>query len=166
MIVSVPKFYLNADDIKRVVSDLNFVEMQYGLEVENFYMIPEGVLEGFSTVLSRPLMFTPDSGRFRLPYPVVHFEAPQPHMILCAAVAMEDTVFRTHRHKPTDSISAVEVEGNMGAFIADNCFDASKWEAMTTVVMRPNDLVVFSPLLWHSFEKNLIKWFGLVKADA
>ena len=159
-------FYVNADKIFSIVKDLEFARMPYGLEVEKFQMLSAEVADGFGFLLSRRVKFSPASGAFRVPYPVIHFEEPCEGQIFSAAVALAETKFCLHRHLETGFTTALEVGENLKGFVADNCFDKSKWEIYSTVKMMPNDVVVYKPLIWHSFEGGMIKWFGLEAEDA
>lgn len=166
MLFFAPGFYLDSDRIFSIVRGLDFIRMPYGMEIENFQMVSEEVRQGFCFLLSRNVRLSSGSGTFRVPYPVIHFEEPYECQIFGAAVALSETTFRLHRHLATGYISANQVVENLQGFVNDNCFDKSRWEEYAVLKMKPNDVVLYKPLAWHSFESEMIKWFGIEVDDA
>jgi hypothetical protein len=161
MIVQVEDFYKNSQNILSVVKPLNFKDSIYGHEIPEFFMIPEGIDQGFSAITNISVKLRENSGLFRIPYPTIHFENFDQKSLFIGIVALEDTVFRTHRHRETQSHAVTDIVKNLQQFIKENCFDKEKWDIIAEINLKAGGLILVKPWLWHSLEEKLVKIFYL-----
>jgi hypothetical protein len=166
MFIFVPEFYRNSEQILSVVKGLPLVCSRHGKEIENFNMVAPEVVDAFGMLLSNRVLALEPSGLFRVPYPVIHFDDFDRASFFHAAIALEEGLFKTYRHKETGFSTVVDVGDNFDKFVSENCFDESKWDIAAQVLMKPNDLILYKPFLWHSFSSTYMKFFYLARADA
>jgi hypothetical protein len=161
MFIHISDFYHNTESIYGPVILLDYQPCLHGYEVLDFYMVPQGIENGFADITGRKIKITKKSGVFRRPYPIIHFENFDQNSFFVGAVALEKTTFQTHRHKETGITSVTSVQDNLEEFVKNNCFSKEKWDTVANINLKAGDLVLFKPWLWHSFEDKLIKVFYL-----
>lgn len=161
MIIHVENFYNDVQSIFEPVVNLPFKSCLYGEELVDFYMVPQGIDEAFHGITNQKVKLRSDSGTFRKPYKVVHFENFDKSSLFVGVVALEDTIFRTHRHSETGSHTVTNIQENLDEFIAKNCFDQSKWSTIAEINLKAGSLILFKPWLWHSLDQKLVKVFYL-----
>jgi len=165
MFMHIQKFYEKTDELHKIISLLDFKPNKFGEELLNFNLISPGIEDGFSSILNQKIKLNKEaSGCFRKPNQSVHFEDFGPETLWVGLVALEDTIFKTHKHKETGSahiFSAAETQEKAQEFINSNCTDESKWDAVATVNLMAGDLILVKPWMWHSLDNKLVKVFYL-----
>ena len=168
MFTHIQKFYEKTDELHKIISLLDFKPNKFGEELLNFNLISPGIEEGFSSILNQKIKLHKEtSGTFRKPNQTVHFEDFGPQTLWVGLVALEDTIFKTHKHKETGSthiFSAAETPEKAQEFINNNCTDESKWDTVAMVNLMAGDLILVKPWMWHSLDNKLIKVFYLESA--
>lgn len=164
MFTHLEKFYEKPNELFEIISKLDFKENLYGDEIKDFNMISQGIEDAFSQIVGQKVSLTKDSGRFRKPYSPIHFENFSENSVFVGFVALEDTVFRTHRHKETGYTNVFPITEDLNTFIKDNCFDPEKWEVIADVKLLAGNLLLVKPWVWHSLDNKLVKVFYLEKA--
>jgi hypothetical protein len=150
-------FHDNAKQFCEIISKLNFVESTFGQEVKNFNHKPDELAEAISYILGRPLQHSENSGLYRKPFPFIHFENWTPQSAFAAAIALEDTVFYTYKHKELgiyNVLQMAEKAKEMDKFIEENSQNFDNWETIATINLKQGDLIVLQPWVWHSFEED------------
>jgi hypothetical protein len=162
-------FHDNAKQFCEIISKLNFVDNTFGQEVKNFNHKPDELADAISHILGRPLEHSEESGVYRKPFGFIHFENWTPQSAFAAAIALEDTVFYTYRHKETQVYNVLQMPDknlDMDKFIKDNSQNFDNWDKIATINLMQGDLVVLQPWVWHSFEENkLIQVFHFNRKD-
>lgn len=168
MFMHIQKFYEKTEELHKIINLLDFKPCKFGDELLNFNLISPGIEEGFSNILNQKLTLNKEtSGSFRKPNQTIHFDDFGPNTLWVGFVALENAVFRTHKHKETGStniFSVAETPEKAQEFINNNCTDESKWDVVATVNMSAGDLVLIKPWMWHSLDNKLLKVFYLESA--
>ena len=148
--------YNDVEQLSKLINSLEFSDTLHGKEVEEFFYIPEGLSEMFSKILNESIEIQPNTGTFRKPNSIVHFDNFYQHSLWSCIVALEDTKIKLHKHESgSQSFFDIETE-NKDQFFIDNCMSLEKWEEESVVVMRKNDFVFVRPWLWKSFEEEKV----------
>ena len=144
-----------ATRIYNVVSNLtNYEEREFGTELRNFNMIPEGANELFSKVLGRKVEVTEEqSGVFRYPKLFVHFEGFDQVEEWIFVVALELTTFNVFRH-----LSGAKTALDGYNFDYRNLLE---WDIGVNYQLEPGQGVFFRPWLFHGFDGGLVQIFRL-----
>jgi hypothetical protein len=132
-----------------IVSGLNFVEKQYGYEIENFNMIFSGLEPIFSKVLGERIVIdNKRSGIFRKPINnIIHFEEFDSLNEWCFVVALQKTTLNLFYHLKKD--------GAYREFDAKSALDdwrfnyrnMFEWDYHTNILLEPNQGIFFRELL-------------------
>jgi hypothetical protein len=161
MFIYLNDFYQDVEKIFVSIDTLDYTSLSQGLEVPNFLMVPDGIDKQFSSLVGQKINLSENSGVFRKPYTVIHFENFNKNTIFVGAIALCPTKFCTYKHKETNSFSVYSIENNLPEFVNNNCFDKTKWETIADISMNPGSLILFKPWLWHSFDQKLMNFFYL-----
>lgn len=135
---------------------MQFVENDFGSDLQNFNMISDDASEIFSKVLNNKVTVELDkSGVFRIPHSsaFIHFEEYESNKDWMFVVAIEHTTFNVYEHK---SGAKNALEGYEFAY--RNLFD---WNLTTNFLLEPGQGVFFRPWLFHSFSSGLIQLFRM-----
>ncbi len=156
----------DAEKYSAVVQGLNFVEKEYGYELENFNMILPNIEPILSKVLGERISVDgARSGIFRKPISnLVHFESFDSLNEWCFIVALEKTTLNLHYHLSTPGDGEVSGADAWSAldgykFNYRNIFE---WNIHTNIVLRPNQGVFFRPWVFHSLEDGLVQYYRLI----
>lgn len=163
MFIYIENFYHNAKDLFEIVSKLEFKENYQGYEIKDFNLIPPNIPNDFSDIIGRAVVVSQDSGLFRKPYNPVHFENFNENSIFVGIVALEDTIFRTHKHKETNSTNVFNINNNIDVFVKENCFNIEKWNCVSEIKMTAGSLVLVKPWIWHYLDNKIVKVFYIEK---
>jgi hypothetical protein len=154
----------DAERYVNVISGLNFVEKQYGHELENFNMIFSGLEPIFSKVLGeRVVIDNKRSGIFRKPINnVIHFEEFDSLNEWCFVIALQKTTLNLFYHLKKD--------GEYREFDAKTALDEWKfnyrnmfeWDYHTNILLEPNQGIFFRPWVFHSLEDGLVQYYRLL----
>lgn len=144
------------DKLRMVVSSLQFVPKDYGLEIDNFNLITPGIEEQFSKVVGEPLMIDePNSGVFRKPMFGIHFESFASLDEWCFMVALEPVTFNIYHHQ---SGARSALDGYQ--FNYKNLFE---WENVNVnIELKQNQGIFFRPWLFHSCDHGVMQYFKLL----
>ena len=164
MFTHIEKFYEKPNELFEIISKLDFKENLYGEEIKDFNMISQGIENAFSQIVGHPISLTKDSGKFRKPYPPIHFENFNQNSVFVGFVALEDTNLKTYKHKETGFTNVFPITDDLNTFIKDNCFNPEKWDVVADINLMAGNLFLIKPWIWHSLDNKLIKVFYLEKA--
>jgi hypothetical protein len=151
-IILCSSFYNDINSLSELVSNLEYIDCLYGKEIEEFYYIPAELNEMLSSVLKEDIDIQPNTGTFRKPNSIIHFDNFYEHALWTCVVALENTVLNIHEHKD-GSKSYFDMSKDEQFFI-DNCMNVDKWNTTTTINIKKNDYVFIRPWLWKSFEQD------------
>jgi hypothetical protein len=165
MVTFIENFYSNSNQIYDIVSKLDYKQETFGLEIKDFYLIPQEIDKVFSQIINKDITFGKKSGCFRKPYEFIHFENFEPKSFFLAIVALTDTKFYTYRHKEKNYSQVIQLQENLEEFISKNCNNKSAWDITCQVNMSPGDMVLVKPWLWHSIDPGIVNVFYLETTD-
>ena len=151
-IILCSSFYNDINALSELVSNLEYQDCLYGKEVEEFYYIPAELTEMLSSVLKEDIDIQPNTGTFRKPNSVIHFDNFYEHALWTCVVALEDTVLNLYEHKD-GSKSYFDMPKDEQFFI-NNCMNVDKWNTTSSINIKKNDYVFIRPWLWKSFEQD------------
>ena len=152
----IDNFYSDIADLAGAVVGLNYLPAKFGLEVPDFNLIQPELLPRFRTILQDDKLEIDEknSGVFRQPTHIIHFEDFKTPLDWCFTVALTETTFNTYRH-----VSGVENALENPTLDGRNLFE---WkEANASIKLEPNQCVFFRPWLYHSFEGGLTQHYIL-----
>ena len=155
-IITVDGFF-NQDEAIRLCNityNLQYVEMDFGKQIENFNMVPENSNEMFSNILNTTIEVEEDrSGVFRVPERLIHFEDFSGQDEWIFAVALQSSVFDVFEHSTgvTNALHGYK-------FNYRNLFE---WNHKINYHLDPGQGIIFRPWLFHSFDSGLIQVFRL-----
>ncbi len=156
-LLQVENFFNTDDTIKlfNVVNNLQFVDKEYGKEIENFNFVIPGLEPIFSKLLGETIIINEElSGVFRKPSNIIHFESFSSYSDWIFIIALEPTIFNLYYHVNTKTKSALtEYKFNYKNFI--------EWDYYTNILLEPNQGIIFKPWLFHSLQNGLIQVYRL-----
>lgn len=157
--ITIDGFYSNseAENISNIIVNLNFQEMEYGQEIENFNMIPPNADEMFSKVLKNSVnVYEKTSGIFRKPNnSLVHFESFDNTSEWIFAVALQNSTFNIYEHESGSKTALNGYKYNYKNFF--------EWNLTVNYLLQPGQGIFFRPWLFHSFDAGLIQIFRLIE---
>ena len=163
MLIHNTNFYQDITQLSSLISNLEFHESFYGYEVKDFRHLPAGIEDHVCAAVNNKVIITKNSGSFRKPYPIIHFENFTEKMQLVLVVALEQTTFSTYEHE--SGASNVFHVTDLNEFMKSELV-SEKWKQTAKIILKPNDFIVFNPWVWHSFDEKLIQVFYLETPDA
>ena len=83
--------YNDMDSLSGLISTMEYEDNLYGSEIKDFNFLPQGLDQQFEMYLGHPVEVQPNTGTFRKPNTMVHFEPFYQHCLWVGIVAMEDT---------------------------------------------------------------------------
>jgi hypothetical protein len=152
-IILCSSFYNDIDSLSELTANLEYTDCLYGREIEEFHYIPAELTEMISAVLEKSVEIQPDTGVFRKPNSIVHFDNFYEHALWTCVVALEDTAIHIHEHKD-GSKSYFDMPKEDEQFFINNCMTADKWTTTVSINIKKNDYVFVRPWLWKSFEQD------------
>jgi len=157
-IITVDGFLSPEDGIRlsNITRNLQYVQKEFGQEIDHFNMVPEGVNEMFSNILNTKIEVDEDlSGVFRKPELFIHFEGFDTLNEWVFVCALDQTMFNIYEHE-TGAKSALEG-------VNFNYRNLMEWGTNTKVSyeLKPGEGVLFRPWLFHSFDGGLVQIFRL-----
>jgi hypothetical protein len=159
-IIKCSSFYQDIDAISNLVSSLEFEENLYGNEIKDFHYIPEGLTEFLCSILNEQIEIQPDTGTFRKPSSIIHFDQFYQHALYSCIVALEDTTINIHTHK--DGHETFFDVKDIDQFFIEEAIKLENWTVNTTLTLKKNDFVFIRPWVWKSLEQNkLVQMFLL-----
>lgn len=140
--------YNDAESLSGLISTMEYEDNLYGSEIKNFNFIPQGLDQQFAMYLDHPVEVQPNTGVFRKPNSMVHFEPFYQHCLWVAIVALEDTTLTLWEQENIKTVFDVP-QGEMDRFITSD-----KWTETNKLNIRKNQFVLIRPWLWHSLEEG------------
>ena len=159
MFTYVENFYNNANQIYEIVSKLDYKQETFGLQIKDFYLVPQGIDEGFSQILGKKINLGEKSGLFRKPYEFIHFENFNPKSLYLGIIALSDIKFYTYKHKEKNYHQVIDLKENVQDFIVKNCNNKDLWDVASQVNMSAGDIILVKPWCWHSLDSGLVNIF-------
>ena len=120
-------------------------------EIKDFNFLPQGLDQQFEMYLGHPVEVQPNTGTFRKPNTMVHFEPFYQHCLWVGIVAMEDTTLTLWEQENVKTVYDVPQE-EMESFLISNLPD--KWTETNKLNIKKNQFVLIRPWLWHSLEEG------------
>lgn len=148
----------DADKFKKVVEHLRWQPAKYGWEIPQFNMIDPDLEIVFGEMLGDWITITEeDSGVFRIPMPMIHFEDFDSLKEWRCAIAVDDNVFRTYNHATGAKDARYGHEFDYA--------NSEEWVMETQINLKQNDCVFYRPWVFHSFEESPLYCFKLLVED-
>jgi hypothetical protein len=155
-IITVDGFFTQEEGNRlwNIVWDLQFVNHEFGEQIENFNMVPEDSNQMFSNILGTNIEVDEEkSGIFRRPERFIHFEEFSGTNEWIFAVALQPSTFDIFEHQ---SGSKSALDGYKYNY--RNLFE---WDHKINYQLDPGQGVLFRPWLFHSFDSGIIQMFRL-----
>lgn len=161
-IITVDGFFneQQAINLSVITNNLQYVQKDFGREIENFNMIPENCDQLFSEILGTNMKVDEDnSGIFRKPELFIHFENFENLNQWIFVCALHQTTFNIYEHV-TGAKSALDGYNF-------NYRNLMEWGTNTKVSyeLKPGEGVLFRPWLFHSFDGGLVQVFRLKEIE-
>jgi len=158
--------FFPADDAHKlymITKNLQFVEKQYGLEVDNFNLVTPNIDPVFSEVIGEEIVVDHDrSGIFRRPMNcIIHFEEFDDLSEWCFIVALEPTTFNLYNHLENGPLSKVNARSALDGY-KFNYRNMMEWDVCVNIRLEANQGVIFRPWLFHSIEDGLVQYYRLL----
>lgn len=144
--------YQDVNALSTLIGSMEYENAPFGQEILNFQYIPVGLQEYFSQELFEDVEIQPNTGIFRKPNAMIHFENFYQHTSWVAIVALEDTVLTTHNQENVATF--FDVADRLDTFISENCFDVSKWNVDNIIKLKKNTIAFIRPWFWYSLQEN------------
>ena len=144
-------FYSDLESLSNLISTMEFEDRLFGQEIKDFNFIPQGISDHFKFDLKETLEVQPDTGVFRKPNSMIHFEPFYQHCQWLCVVALEDTILNIHEQDNIRSVYDVE---NAEEFLLNNGNKPENWISRVNINMKKNDYVFIRPGLWYSLEES------------
>ena len=153
----------DARKLHTIASNLQFVEKQYGLEIDNFNLVTPGMDPIFSEVIGEEIIIDhARSGIFRKPMNcIIHFEEFDDLTEWCFIVALESTTFNLYNHLEAGPLSKVNARSALDGY-KFNYRNMMEWDVCVNIRLEPNQGVIFRPWLFHSIEDGLVQYYRLI----
>lgn len=143
--------YNDMDSLSNLISTMEYEDNFYGSEIKDFNFIPQGIDQQFTMELNHPIEVQPNTGIFRKPNTMIHFEPFYQHCLWVGIVALEDTTLTLWEQEEVKTVFDVPQE-KMEEFLLSN--DRSKWSESNKLNIKKNNFVFIRPWLWHSLEEG------------
>lgn len=157
--------YNDIDALTTLVNGMMFEDAILGKEVLNFHYIPAMLDDFFTKINSEPSInfeIQENTGVFRKPDDIIHFENFYEHSIWTVIVALEDTIISLYKHKESSVATFFDVKDDVAKFATDNARNVDAWDPTMKINMKKNDFIFIRPWMWHSLEKDkLVQVFML-----
>jgi hypothetical protein len=155
--------YDDIDSISTLISTLEFANCARGKEIEQFYHIPPDLTDLFTHIIGEDIEIQPDTGIFRKPNSLIHFDDFYQHSRWACIVALEDTELKSYQHvSGSRSFFDIPKDTDMDRLFIEDCCDPSKWSVLNSINIRKNGFVFIRPWVWRSLgEGKLVQTFLL-----
>lgn len=166
-IVQADNFFVNDDATKlyNIASSLQWVDKEFGKEVDHFNLFTPGIEKTFRKVLHEDVIIHEEtSGVFRQSMLIPHFEGFDDINEWCFVVALEDNImFNVYHHlNPKE-----EYFGQVDAYTAldgyrFNYRNMMEWKYAANYELNTNQAIFFRPWMFHSFSNGIIHYYRLL----
>lgn len=148
-----------ATNLCHIAKSLNFTEKEFGLEIDQFNMIPENADELFSRIFNTNIIVDEErSGIFRIPRHFIHFESFDTINEWIFICALEKSFLTIYEHLDTGSKTALDQ-------YKLEYMDLLQWDYQAQHQLSPGQGVLFRPWLFHSLDCGLVQIFRLREID-
>lgn len=160
-IITVDGFYTEEEGHRlwNIAWDLQFIPHEFGEQIDQFNMVPEGANTMFSKILNTNIEVDEDnSGVFRRPQRFIHFEGFEGTNEWVFAVALQPSTFDVFEHQ-----SGAQSALDGYKYNYRNYFE---WNHLINYQLKPGQGILFRPWLFHSFDNGMIQLFRLKEKNA
>lgn len=152
------------EEAKRLLTiskHLNYVEKEYGLEVDNFNLTFPGLDPIFSKLVGEDVVVDEErSGIFRKPMNCqIHFESFDSLNEWCFIIALERTTFNLYNH--LEKFNVVNARSALDGYHW-NYKNLFEWNYYANILLEQNQGVIFRPWLFHSLEDGIVQYYRLI----
>jgi hypothetical protein len=157
----------DAQNLKELSQNLNFVQMPHGLEVPNFNLIfPDSEIIFNKVLGERVIVDTKKSGVIRKPNNnSIHFEEFETTEEWCFIVALENTTVNFWYHIDPENYMGELGEADSKSVLDGYQFNYSnlfEWRIHTNILLEQNQCLFFRPWVFHSLQDGLIQYYRLL----
>lgn len=146
-----------------VSESLNFVQKEYGQEVDQFNLVAPGLDPIFSKLLGEEVTVIDElSGVFRRPILNIHFESFEADTDWVFYIALEQTTFNFYNH--IADFGQVNARNAIDGY-KWNYWNLHEWDCYANLQLEPNQGVIFKPWLFHSAVGGLVQVYRLKKKE-
>lgn len=159
-IIAVDDFFNKeqATDLCQKTYYLQYVQKEFGEEIDQFNWVPADANRMFSEVLGTNMVVDEErSGIFRRSGGFIHFEYFESVDQWVFAVALQTTTFNVYEHT-----SGVQNALREHRFNYRNLFE---WNHRVNYELEPGHGILFRPWLFHSFSNGLTQVFRLTEKN-
>lgn len=165
-IVQADHFFVDGDAEKlyALATSLQWVDKEFGKEVDHFNLFTPGIEKTFRKVLHEDVIIHEEtSGVFRIPMLVPHFEGFDNIDEWCFVVALEDHVmFNVYHHlKPGGAYDETDAETALDGY-KFNYANMHEWKYVANYELNTNQAIFFRPWMFHSFSGGVIHYYRLL----
>lgn len=166
-IIQADNFFVNDDATKlyHLANSLQWVDKEFGKEVDHFNLFTPGIEKTFRKVLHEDVIIHEEtSGVFRQPMLIPHFEGFDNIDEWCFVVALEDNImFNVYHHLDPKE----EYFGQVDAYTAldgyrFNYRNMHEWKYAANYELNTNQAIFFRPWMFHSFSGGIIHYYRLI----
>lgn len=160
-IIKCSSFYQDINSLSNLIANLEFEDSLYGQQIKDFYYIPNELTEFFQMILKEDIEIQPDTGIFRKPSDIIHFDTFYEHSLWTCIVAIEDTVINLQTHKEGYE-SFYDIKTDVNEFFINESQKPENWKISTCLTLKSNEFVFIRPWVFRSLQSNkLIQSFSL-----
>lgn len=158
-----------AENIRKCVSTLNFIQKDYGYEIPNFNFIFQNVEIIFNKVLGERVIVDPHkSGVVRRPYHnKIHFEDFNSSSEWCFIIALEPTLINIWYHISDKTMGDLSNSDSKNVFSNENFLNFNfnnlfEWKIQSNIKLDQNEGIFIRPWVFHSLEEGLVQYYRLI----
>lgn len=155
-----------ADALCSVVTDLQYVKGEYGLELPNFNLILPDIHLVFSKILGEDVIIDRKrSGTIRRPYNgMIHFESFDSPNEWCFILALEKTTLNIFKHIEDIRLGSIDKTNSRNVlegyqFNYNNLFE---WDITSNILLECNQGVFIRPWVFHSLSDTLVQYYRVL----
>ena len=156
----------DAENLRNMVTGMQFVQKEYGYELPNFNLIFPDVELIFNTVLGERVIVDPSrSGVVRKPHHnAIHFESFESANEWCFIVALEPTVINLWHHIDDSSMGELSKADSKNVFggAQFNYNNLFEWKIQANILLDQNEGIFIRPWVFHSLQDGLVQYYRLI----
>jgi hypothetical protein len=155
-----------AEGLCSVVQGLQYVEKEYGLELENFNLILPDIHLVFSKILGEDVIIDRErSGLVRKPYNnMIHFESFESPDEWCFILALEKTTLNIYKHIKDiryNDIDQVDSKNVLDGY-QFNYRNLFEWDVTSNILLDCNQGVFIRPWVFHSLQDGTVQYYRIL----
>lgn len=156
----------DAENLRNLVSGMEFVQKDYGYELPNFNLIFPDVEMIFHTVLGERVIVDPNrSGVVRKPFNnAIHFESFESANEWCFIIALEPTVINIWYHIEDRTMGELSKADSKNVFSGAqfNYNNIFEWKIQSNITLDQNEGIFLRPWVFHSLQDGLVQYYRLI----